>query len=331
MFDLNSLDPAKVTHPIVTGPGIKFVRPEIIRLDEIYVQPQENNPVRIKTKDPYQIQKLQVNLSNGINYGRMPPVVCESNRQINGRHYRYELLCGHHRLEALEILKYDRWIFWVYKHSLEGYSFEDSVRTLQIMENDHDSALASEAHDVSNIIIRLIERGSRLVTNEESSIKSYVDTYCKNMHYNTRAKVVRQVMAKCNTYQQVVTYTANDAFRWIHDNTDYTYAGNFDTQRKKYGWTVLEGYEYEYMVSAMKKFAETKNESYFICHTKPPTKDYALEDKRERMLDSFKHFEYCLKEVFEYYQEHKKFPWKAEVFMPQDQSKEPKDRPVLIK
>jgi hypothetical protein len=330
MFDLKSLDPAKVTYPTITSPGVRFKKAIIIPLDEIYVQPQENNPVRVETKNAYHIQKLTVNLSNGIDYGRMPPAVRENPRIVDGKHYRYELMCGHHRFEAFMILGYTYWIFWVYEICQDGYSYEDSVRTLQVQENDHDASLASEAQDVSSIIVRLIEHGSKLVKNEESSIRNYVDTYCKNMHYNTRGKVIRQVMDKVGTYRQVVTYTAQDAYKWIHNHTDYTYAGELDTKRKKFGWTVLEGYEYEFLVSAMKKYRESGKESYFILHTKAPTAKNTLDDKREKMIESFNHLEDSLKEVFTYYQENNKFPWSIECFMPQDQSTEDSKKPVIV-
>jgi hypothetical protein len=150
------------------------------------------------------------------------------------------------------------------------------------------------------------------------------------MHYNTRGKVIRQVMDKVGTYRQVVTYTAQDAYKWIHKNTDYAYAGELDLNRKKFGWTVLEGYEYEFLVSAMKKYRESGKESYFILHTKAPTAKNTLDDKREKMIDSFYQLEDSLKEVFNYYQENKKFPWTIEAFMPQDQSSEDPKKPIPI-
>jgi hypothetical protein len=115
-----------------------------------------------------------------------------------------------------------------------------------------------------------------------------------------------------------VTYTAKDAFKWLDKNTSYSYSGEYDAKRQKYGWTVLEGYEYEYLVSAMKKYSETDRESYFVCHTRAPTEKNTLEDKREGMLNSFESLEDNLKKVFEYYQLNGKFPWNVEGFLPQD-------------
>jgi hypothetical protein len=187
-----------------------------------------------------------------------------------------------------------------------------------LVENDHDPSLESSDEDISNIVSRLIAHGSALVTNDEDSIRNYVETYCRNKHYQTKAKIVRQAVRLSGAYQDVVTYTAKDAFKWLDKNTSYSYAGEYDAKRQKYGWTVLEGYEYEYLVSAMKKYSETGRESYFVCHTRAPTEDKTLEDKREGILNSFEALENNLKKVFEYYQLNGEFPWNVEGFLPQD-------------
>jgi hypothetical protein len=313
-----------LSFPIVVSPGVKYKDTIVIQLEDIYIPPAVDNPVRKKGKNAYHVQKLVTQLRNGIDYTKMPPVVCKNPRIIDGKQYKYELICGNHRLEAMSILGIKEWIFWLYDVAIDGYSYEDSVRTLQLEENNHATGLESSDHDVSNIIKRLIKKGSRLVTNDIDSIRNYVDAHCSNMHYNTRAKVVRQVVRDLGTYQDVVTYTANDAFKWIAQETDYSVAGKIDPKRKKYGWTVLEGYEYEYLFNSMKKFSETDKESYFLCHTRGPTDKQDLEGKRLAMKNAFESLEESLLDVFEFYKENGRFPWKIEGFLPQDQLKNEK-------
>ncbi len=331
MFDLNSLDPAKVTYKPYASPGARFRDCQIIPLDKIYVQAQENNPVRVVTKNEDHIKKLMGNFQNGINYSQMPPVVMEKPRQENGKHYTHELVCGHHRYDAMTELGYDRWVFWVYDFAQNGYTLDDSIRTFQIRENDHIAALASSLEDVVKIVLHLLQNNSKLVENNEDSIRNFVNTYCLNMRTQTRNKVVSQVMAKAGTYRQVVTYTSNDAYQWVRDNTDYAYGGELDSKRKKFGWTVLEGYEYEFIMSAVKKFRESGKPSYFICRTKAPTVNHDLDTKRQKMMETFQNLEDSLVEVFEYYQKYKKFPWSVEGFMPQDQSNEDTKSIIRVK
>jgi len=324
MFDVNTLDRKKVSFSGLISPGTKFQDNHVLDLSEIYVPPMTDNPVRKNGKNLVNVQKLTQSFSRGIQYDKMPPVVRKCSRIIEGHHYKYELICGNHRFEALQNNSYTKWIFSLYEFALNGYSFEDSVRTFQLKENDHSPALEASDADISNIVARLIAHGSSLVQNDEDSIRNYVETYCINKHYQTKAKIVRQAVRLSGAYQDVVTYTAQDAFDWIADNTTYAVAGEFDSKRKKFGWTVLEGYENEYLVSAMNKFAESGRESYFICHTKAPTDKMTLKDKRKRIIDNFEKLEDNLIQVFEYYKETGKFPWNVEGFMPQDHKSDEK-------
>lgn len=329
MFDTKTLDHTLVTAKPITAPGALFQRFAVISLNKIYVPPMADNPVRKKGKNLVNVQKLTISLSRGIHYDKMPPIVEKKSRIVDGQHYEYELLCGNHRFEAFQSNDFDQWVFAIYKLAQNGYSYEDSLRTLQLVENDHDPALESSDEDISNIISRLISHGSNLVTNDEDSIRDYVETYCRNKHYQTKAKIVRQTVRLSGAYQEVVTYTAKDAFKWLDQNTNYKYAGEYDNLRKKFGWTVLEGYEYEYMVNAIKKYANEDRESYFVCHTKAPTEDSPLDYRRERMVESFENLENNLIRVFEFYQENGRFPWNVEGFMPQDhKNKEDKFIPV---
>lgn len=318
MFNINTLNPSAVTYRPIVSPGTKFINNEIVSLDDIYVPAESDNPVRASGKSVMNIQKLSQSFYEGIDYSEMPPVVRKNSRIVNGKHYLYELVCGNHRYEALQSIGFDRWIFSIYEFALNNVSFEDSVRTFQLMENNHNPALPSSEDDIANIITRLIVYGSKLVDNTEKSIRAYVDTYCTKVHHNTKAKIVRQVIRNCGTYQDVVTYTSKDAFKWIEENTTYVVAGNHDNNRKKFGWTVLEGYEYEYIMSAAKKFSESGRESYFLCHTKAPTEQFPLTEKRKKMMNTFAELEDSLKEVFEYYKKHNRFPWSVEGFLPQD-------------
>jgi hypothetical protein len=172
--------------------------------------------------------------------------------------------------------------------------------------------------DVSNVLCKMIEHNSKLVQNNEQSIAAYVDSYCPNMHHGTKGKIVRTVVSMCGAYQDVVTYTPHDLDRWVDQYTNYKTNGDYDHKRKKYGWSVKEGYEYEYIMNSARKFSETGKESYFLCHTKSPTRKQDLNDKRTKMIAKFEELETALLSVFEFYQENGHFPWSVAGFLPQD-------------
>jgi hypothetical protein len=324
MFDINTLDPSKVTFGHFTTPGVKFIDRKIIPIDKIYVPPIKDNPVRKKGKNYNNIQRLSESFRNGISYAQCPPLVREKVQQIDGHIYEYELVAGQHRWEAFMILGYTMWIFDVYEITGNKYStYEDSLRTLQLKENDHAPHQETSEDDAVNIICRLLDRMSKIVAPNSDSIRAYLDAHCKNMHHNTKAKVVRDVVRNMqkngvSVYSDIVTYTASDVNGFVQKKTNYVTQGEFDKKRNSYGWSVLEGYEYEYVMSAAKKFSETGSPSYFICHTKSPTEKYPLDEKREKMMMQFQKLETALLDVMKYYEENKSFPWKVEGFLPQD-------------
>lgn len=333
LFDLNTLDPDKVTAPIIIGPGVEYDDIRVLELKNIWVNSNDNNHARKELKE-YQVQNCKVWFAQGIDYGRPPPIVRYNPRTIDGIPYEYELIAGHHRFRAMEDLGYNRWIFWIYKVCIDGFSFDDSKITLQLLEqNGHKPGLPSSIDDATSAICWLITHGSKLVTNDEESIRNYINEYCSSMHSSTKGAVVARVMAKLNTYRRVVTYTAKDAYNWIQKNTDYPIVkgGEYDFKRDKHVWSLLESYEYEQLFNAMKKFHQTKKESYFICRTDAPTESKDLQARREGMYEEINHLNDCLLETFKYYKENEKFPWDIECFIPQDTEIEDKDQPVYLK
>lgn len=332
-FDINTLDTNKVTASIIIGPGVQFKETKIIELRNIWVSSKDNNHARVEMSE-HQVQNCITWFSEGILYDRPPPIVRYNPRMIDGEWYEYELIAGHHRFEAFLSLKYDRWIFWVYEVCLDGYSFDDSKITLQLLEQDgHKPGLSSSIDDASNAISWLVTHGSKLVENTEDSIRNYVNRYCSSMSKAKKGSVVSRVMAKVGTYRRILTYTAKDAKEWIQKNTDYPIkgGGDYDSKRKKHVWSLLEDYEYEQLFNAMRKYYETGKESYFICRTNAPTGVLDLHAKRKGMYEQIDYLNDCLLKTFEYYQENKKFPWDVECFIPQDTEIEDKDQPVFLK
>lgn len=325
MLDTKSLDPSKILFGEIVSPGTKFLYRKVLKLNKIYSPSgtKSQNPTRSKGKSAQHIEKLKLSINSGIDYSEMPPVVMEKSRLEHGEITEYDLICGWHRMEALKQLGAEEWIFDVYEipHGSE-YGYEDAVRTLQLMENDHSPTFSSTEDDVVNTIVRLIANKSKLVEPIEDSIRDYVNLVCKNMHHGTKGKIVSDSVRKlitngCQVYRDVVTYTADDVREWMKKNTDYVCGGEFDFKRKAYGWSVLEGYEYEFLVNAIKRYSDTGMNSYFTLHTKSPTEKFSVDDRRKKMKQQFSSLESDLLKVFEYYKKNKNFPWHIEGCLPQ--------------
>ena len=307
--------------------GSRFVRFEYVDLDSIAVPESNTNIVRKKGKNPQLIDRLMVSFQNGVNLSLPPIIVRKESRIINGVHTECMIVCGHNRHNMLRKLNVKGFYVAVYEFAQDGLSFEDSVRRLQLTENDHYPSLESSTEDVVNTVSTMISQGSSLVENNEKSIRKFVEEVCPNKHPSTRSKIVSDVVRKAGAYQEVVTYTAEDTMMWIEQNTDYSIAGNFDYDRNKIGWSVLEGYEDEFIMNAAKRFHESPNSpsSYFLCRTKAPSEKRPLRQRRLDMLEKFDQLGEAILDVAEYYNEHGVFPWQVEGFLPQDHKAKEKD------
>ena len=322
------LDPIKVTFSILASRGAKFISRQVIKLDDIYIPPIKGdtfNSARRNGKSPFHVQSLANSLQQGIDYTKMPPVVRPEPKQIDGNIYKWTLVAGNHRLEALRSINVDEWIFDIYDfNTSDSASFEDAIATFQLRENNFAPALASTEDDVVNVISRLINHGSKMIEPNEDSIRNYVDDVCTYMHGNTKNKVIKNVIRLLKktghkVHQDFVTYTAQDVNDFIEiQKLDIVVGGNFDHKRKEFGWSVLEGYPHEFVLNAAKKYAETGNKSYFTLHTYRPLDNQTVKDKRDKMLSHLSSVEESLVKAVEYYQENGVFPWRVNGYLPQD-------------
>jgi len=334
IFKLKSLDPNKVTFGQVGPlPGVRYVDRQIIKLSDIYTPPYTENPVRKDGLDLANIEGLAKCFSMGIDYSQKPPVVRKiPAKMVDGIRYEYELIDGNHRIAAMTSLGYDEWIFDIYEFCLDGYSFEDSVRTFQLHYNTPVVQLAASTADYVNTISRLISNNSKLVQNNEKSINEYIEKFCPYMHYKQQASIVNQVIAKNGSYQDVVTFTPKNLESWLKKNTDFKYKGEYDSKRNMYGWTCLgPRYEFDSFYNSLKKYSDTGKESYIIAHTFAPTETKSLQDQRMSVYNNIKSIEEVLLNAFNFYAKHKRFPTTLTHYIPQDRANnEDKETPIPV-
>lgn len=317
------MDINKLTRVIVVSPGSKHITTKILDTSKIYspqsVKQSTKNRVRSKGLSDPHIRQLSGSLSNGINYTKNPPVVQKKPQWIDGVYYEYELIDGAHRFEAMKLAGITEWIFDIYELGMDGISEEKSRISLQLKFNDFVPEAASTADDIVNVMSYLI--GIKQLNNNQKDIEEYLSSVTENIHGNKFKSIVTRTVQDNGSYTDVRTYPQDQLQKFLNtnpDKRDYKFAGKYDVKRRKYAWTVLEGYEHEYVSNAIKHYGQTKTESYFLTHTKGPTNKRTLNQKRKTQLETIEALEKGIELSYLFYKEHGKWPWTIEAFLGQD-------------
>ena len=321
-FNSKSLEISKVTRVLIQSPGSKWEAIRHISLDKIYIPKSAKDETINKARGKKglkrgHIGKLKISLvENGIDYNKPLMIVARKHQIVDGHVYDYELIAGYHRYTALSESQIDSWLFDEYSFGYDGYSESYAKKILQIRENDHSPELPNQEDDLVNLIGEMID--SKDIDNTEDSISEFLDEHCTHMHHMTKGKIIRRAVSANGSYVDVMTWSITEVKDFTDTKTNYTVAGNKDDKRDKYGWSVLEGYEYEYLTNALRKFKETDKESYYLCHTKAPTDKETLNQKRNKMIGAFFNLEEAIIKAYKFYQKNKRWPWAIEGFLPQD-------------
>ena len=319
------LDTNKLTRVLIDSPGSEYKETKIIPISLVYIPKTAKgktlNRARKKYLNQDHINKLAVSLKE-IDYSKRPPIVTKKHQWVDGVFYEYELVAGAHRFSAFEKMHVSEWIFDVYELGTQGVKSDLARSTLQIRENDHQPELKSTADDLTNIMSYLISKN--LIGNTEQEISDYLTENTKNLNGNTFTKVVLATVRKNGAYQDIRTFPSGDVPTFLEKNVrpgekhSYVCGGSHDTNRDKFGWSVLEGYEYEYLTNALKRLDETDKASYFLLHTKAPTEKRGLDTRRKDMKNTFLQLERGIEKAYKYKKKHGEWPWNIEAFLGQD-------------
>jgi len=318
------LDKNKVTRTLIVSPGSEYVETKLLNRKLIYVpisaKGKTINKARAKSLNENHINKLTESFkNNGIDYSKNLPIVVEKKQWVDGVFYEYELIAGAHRFEAFRKLDINEWLFDIYQFGIDGIAKDLARSSLQIRENDHTPELPNTAIDLINIVSYLINK--KLLKNTEYEIGNYLHDNSKNLHSSTMAKVIRGAVATNGAYQDIKTYPSEQLSEFLAsnpENQNYAWGGEFDAERDKFGWTVLEGYENEYVTNALKRLDETGKGSYFIMHTKAPTEKRGLKLRRKSQIGAVTQLERGIEKAYKFREKNGEWPWNIEAFLAQD-------------
>lgn len=304
-----------ITAPLITREGARFLG--YVKEDprNIYVAKSDdnnsNNPSRFVT-DMGNVDALAESFLNaGQDLSLTLPIIEKLRKPlvIDSKVFTYKLVAGHHRIPAAIKAEMSELMFSQYEFDND----ETRVR-FQMKENNHAPSKAANADDLAESIGYAIEKG--FISNTEEDMDEWLSEMT-HIHKKTKGAAKKRAIRANGTYQDILVYTPEDVKEKV-SNEGYKMAGNYDPVRKQAGWVIKEGYEYEYVVNAIRKFNELGQESYFLLHTKGPTEKRDLTDKRETMVEEIARLETALESVIQYREKNGRFPWAIEGFLPQD-------------
>lgn len=307
---------AEITAKLIESEGSHFQKYITLPIDEVYIPKRAskgNNPTRNALDMGNVNSQAESYRNSGQDLSLPLPVIEKLARPIyeDGKVYYYQLVCGFHRCAGWKMAGATEVYFSIYKFD-DGYC----RHKFQLKENNHAPQKATSIEDLANALAYAVVNLG--LENTEESMREFLKDMNK-IHGNTKNSAIAKALRNTDGYQDYMLYTPDDV-KSFADNGGFAFGGNLDKSRNKRGWFVKEGYEHEYVMNASKKLKDTKTPSYFVCHTKSPTKSKSLCQKRLDMMDTFQHLESSLDLVFEYKQKHGKYPWEILGFLPQDNS-----------
>jgi hypothetical protein len=309
------MEKQNITAPLITRKGAHFIDYVEENPNNVFIAKTEdngsNNPARFVT-DMSNVDAIADSFrTTGQDLSLTLPVVSKLRKPliISGKVYTHKLVAGHHRVAAAIKAGLETLVFSLYE-----FDDDRSRIRFQMKENNHAPAKGASADDLAESIGYAIEKG--FIGNTEEEMDDWLSDMT-HVHKKTKGAAKKKAIRANGTYQDIMVYTAEDVKEKV-SNEGYKIAGHYDPVRKKAGWAIKEGYEYEYVVNAIRKFNELGQESYFLLHTKAPTEGRDLNDKRESMVEEIARLETALESVIQYREKTGRFPWVVEGFLPQD-------------
>jgi hypothetical protein len=305
--------------------GVEYLHRIWVDFSNIDSDPQHNE-WRIAGTDKVNADSIYLSFSEGIDTKEPLPVLYELNQPkilSDGTVLKYGLITGNHRMAALKDLGYEGYWFDVVKVGTNGIGNLRSKTAAAIRTQKTNPHLDASIDDVVIAIAKVVKQGE--CANDEDAIKEFVKECCP-LESNYKLGVIT---AKVCSMTGPLTHFVN----WSGQSKSALQAtvsakfkkashGNYDSHAKKYGFTLLDGYSMKGTYHAMKKFAETGRQSYFVGHVKSPNNSGSLIEKRMNVIDDLEDVKKVLIANFEFYKKTGKFPFELVGFLPQDATAE---------
>jgi len=285
LMDVESVDVNLVAKPDFSNLyGVKVTGTILLAVNQIYIDDSGNNS-RYEGSDPAHVESLIHSFAPGIDLTELPPAVIKRKGKTNKP---YELVYGFNRLSALMELGLKKYFFTVLEVENESVKWD-----VQISENEIKPKKENAEIDIKQICVKKINNG--FLKNSEDAIRKELKRICPYRKKQSIDRIVQTIITDCNTPKKFQFYSPVKAQQWLDNHSSEEYViGGYDDERDMYGYLVKEGYQYRFVMNAIRNYAKYGKKSYCIVHVGSPSGKNTIEVKRQQFIDELneitKHF-----------------------------------------
>lgn len=263
--------------------GVRVVKTIMIKLSDIHVDDVLGNATRLNGTQPKTVEDLKMSFSKGIKTNEAPPaVVVRKGDTLK----LFDLVYGFHRYLALMALNVEYYFFTVLE-----FENESVKKDTQISENEGYAKLENSEIDIKTTMSWKINNG--YLKNDESDIRAELVRICTHRKKQSIDRIVQMVVSDCDTPQPYQFYGPSKVKLWLQNHSSLKYnLGTFDEARDMYGFLVKEGYQYRFVMNAIRNYATTGKRSYCVVHVGSPGNSSSIEEKRIQFVEHLnEHFD----------------------------------------
>lgn len=260
-----------------TLPSVKVNGTIKLNFDNIYINDEDNNLIREHGISPAHVEDLKQSFSQGVDLNQPPPCVVKRQTTPDSPK-QYELVFGYGRSFALIGLGQKGWYF------TDISVDEDSIDDVRAVENEPLPKLCNSEQDLKLFLSKKINKGT--LTNDETTIRRKLNQVARYRKQQSKDKIIQWVIEDCSTPMKYSFYDLAKCQLWLDNNSQNNYFihGNLDVERNMYGHLVKEGYQYRFVVNAIRQFVKDGRHSYCLAHMGAPTNNSSIEDKRVKFM-----------------------------------------------
>jgi hypothetical protein len=277
VHELKDMDPSIVAKPNYSNlNGVRVIDNILIDLNKIYYDEAGNN-IRSNGQDPAHIESLKLSFAQGVDISEFPPGVIQ--RKGKTDKFTHDLVYGFGRFASLMELGVKK-----YPVTLLDVDNESALDDVKVNENETKPKSENSEMDIKSAISKKIIKG--WIANDEDVIREEIKRICSYRKKQSVDRIVQAVISDRKTPQKFQFYSPAKAQQWLNNNSSEEYIiGDFDDKRDMFGYLVKEGYQYRFVMNAIRNYALYGKKSYCIVHVGSPSGKSTIEVKRKQFVD----------------------------------------------